>query len=300
MAGGSTKVVVFALVANLGIAIAKLVAAVATGSGAMMAESIHSFADSGNQGLLLLGGARAKRPANDRHPLGYGRESYFWALVVAVVLFTLGGLYSLYEGVHKLSHPTPVESPWIAIGVLLFGMVLEGGSLWAAWKECARVRGDTPLLAWARRTGNVNLLVVTLEDLAAMAGLLIALAAVALTIITGEVLYDAVGTCILGVLLLVVATFLVAQVRRLVVGSSASVALQDEIRAVWARNGFEMLRLIAVWSGPGRIMVACKVRPPDLIGDAAALVERVNAIEAEVRAEVEEIGFQFVELDSSA
>ncbi len=296
-AGGSTRVVVLALAANAGIAAAKFVAALVTGSGAMLAEAIHSFADAGNQVLLLVGARRAERPADARHPLGYGRESYFWALLVAVLLFTLGGLFSTYEGLHKLRHPEPLESPGWAIGVLVVSLLLEGGSLAAAWKECSRVRAGRPLLAWAGATGDVNLLVVTFEDLAALAGLGIALAAVALTLHTGNPMWDALGTCVLGVLLLAVAGFVGAQVRRLIAGSAADPADQQAIARVLDEHGFDVLRLVAVWSGPGRLMVALKVRPRDLAEDAAHVVARVNAAEAAVHAAVPAVRHLFVEPD---
>jgi cation diffusion facilitator family transporter len=291
--------VVFALLANAGIAVAKAAAWAATGSGAMLAESIHSLADSGNQALLLLGFARAKKEADARHPLGYGREAYFWAFVVAVILFTLGGLFSLYEGSHKLAHPEPIVSPGWAIGVLLLGCLLEGGSLWAAWRVCKRVRGERSFLKWSRTTGDVNLLVVTWEDLAAMAGLLIALAAVLLTTFTGNPFFDAVGTLVLGALLLFVAVFLAIQVRRLIVGFSAPAPLIEDITELWEAQGFDVLRMIAVWVGPSRLMIACKVRPREMAADAAALVEQINATEKAAREAFPDIAFQFVEPDTA-
>ena len=296
-AGGSTKVVVFALLANLGIAVAKLVAHMVTGSTAMLAESIHSFADSGNQALLLVGSARARRSPDARHPLGYGREAYFWAMLVAVVLFSLGGLFSLYEGIHKLQSPQPLESwPW-AVGVLILGVGLEGASFLAAWRVCSQVRRGTSLLRWAQRTGNVNLLVVIFEDLAALIGLLLALAAVGLTVITGDPMWDAAGTCVIGVLLLCVAVFVGLQVRRLIAGSAATPETHDTIRAIWETRGFDVLRLIVVWSGPSQMMVACKFRPEDCEISARELVQRMNDAETAVRAAVPEVGFQFSEPD---
>lgn len=296
-AGGSTRVVVIALFANLGIAIAKLVASVVTRSGAMMAEAIHSFADSGNQALLLIGARRARRPPDEHHPLGYGREAYFWALLVAVLLFSMGGLFSAWEGVHKLQHPEPLESPMWAVGVLVLGIVLEGASLWAAWKACAAVRKGTPLLRWAGQTGDVNLLVVTFEDLAAQAGLFVALAAVGLSWATGNPIWDAAGTLVLGVLLLVVAVFLGWQVRRLIAGSAVAPQSHAVIRRVWDTAGFDVLRLVAVWAGPDRILIACKVRVRDTEISAAELVTRINRAEAEVHVALPSVAYQFVEPD---
>jgi cation diffusion facilitator family transporter len=298
-AGGSTKVIVFALVANAGIGVAKLVAWLATSSGAMLAESIHSFADSGNQALLLLGGARAKKPATDVHPLGFGREAYFWALLVAVILFTLGGLFSLYEGVHKLQDPHPVENAGWAIGVLVFAILLEGGSMIAAWREYRRTAPGKGLMEWARTTGDIDLLVVVFEDIAATAGLFLALAAVVLTVVTGNPFWDAGGTCVIGVLLLLVAVFVGAQVRRLIVGFAVPPEMREGIRGIWDEHGFDVLRLIAVWIGPRKVMVAVKVNVREPAETGQELVNEINAAEAEIRGAFPEIGFQFSEPDTN-
>lgn len=296
-AGGSTRIVLLALGANTGIAIAKLAAALVTHSGSMMAEAVHSFADGGNQALLLLGHHRAKNAPDERHPLGYGRESYFWALLVAAMLFVMGGLFSLYEGIHKLSAHEPLKQPGWAIGVLVIGLGLEGISLWAAWKEVNHVRGKYSVLRWARRTGNVNLLVVLFEDLAAMLGLIIALAAILLTVATGNALFDAIGSCVLGALLLVVALFIGSQVRRLIIGLTAGEELNAGIRTIWAARGYKVLSLYAIWDGPERILVACKVKPEDTDIDAATLMRQLNEIENVVRSEYPEVAFHFVEPD---
>lgn len=297
MASGSTRVVVLALVANAGIGVAKLVAALFTRSGSMLAESVHSFADAGNQALLLLGERRAKRPADESHPLGYGRESFFWALLVAMILFTLGGVFSLYEGIHKLSASEPLRHAGWAVGVLVFGCLLEGYSLRAAWIEHLKVRGKRTLLRWARDTGNVNLLVVVFEDMAAMAGLLIALIAVLLSWITGDPLYDALGSCLIGLLLLVVAVFLASQVRRLIIGLSARPSVRDGITRIWQEHGYDVLGLYAIWDGPMRMLVACKVRPRDEDLDVATLMRRLNEVENAVRSAYPQVAFHFVEPD---
>ncbi len=299
-AGGSTRVILMALFANLGIAIAKLVAAIVTGSGAMMAESIHSFADTGNQALLLLGNGRAAKPADDRHPLGYGREAYFWALLVAVLLFTLGGVYSLYEGIHKIRHPEPLSQPIWALGVLALGVLLEGSSLLAAWKESRRRRGSTRLFPWARTTGNVNLLVVLFEDMAAMAGLVLAFIAISLTWITGNPIFDSLGTCVIGLLLLYVAVFLVAQVRRLIVGFSAGPEIRDGMKAIWERYGFDVVQLAALWGGPDQLFVVGKVKPRDMSVPAGRLVEMLDEADREVYRAYPEVRFHFVEPDFDA
>ncbi len=299
-AGGSRKVVVLALLANSGIGVAKLVAALATSSGAMLAEAIHSFADSGNQGLLLLGAGRAAKPADEKHPLGYGREAYFWAMLVAVILFALGGLFSLYEGVHKLQHPAPIKNVGWAVGVLLFSLVLEGGSMAAAWKQFRLTSGGRKLFAWAAVTGDVDLLVVVFEDIAATVGLAFALIAILLTHFTGNPAFDAIGTCVIGVLLLIVAVFVASQVRRLIVGFSADAAVRDGITGIWKEHGFDVLRLISVWVGPGRVMVAAKINLGEGGGDGSELVSRINVAEDAVRAAYPTVAYQFIEPDVEA
>jgi cation diffusion facilitator family transporter len=295
--GGSRRVVVLALLANLGIAAAKTVAAIFTGSGSMLAESIHSYADSGNQGLLLLGDSRAGRPADERYPMGYGRETYFWALLVAGLLFTLGGVFSGYEGVHKLLHPEPVAHALWALAVLGIALGLESVSFAAAWKEVGRARGTQPFFAWARSTGDVNLLVVAFEDLAALVGLAIAFAAVMLTWATGNPVFDAVGSLVLAALLLYVAVFLAAQVRRLITGHAVPADLKAALEEVWRAQGFRVLRLVAVWAGPNQMTVALKVWPLEEGLTARALIDRINAAEQAVRARLPQVSMQFSEPD---
>lgn len=295
--GGSKKVVILALLANGGIAAAKFVAAVVTGSGAMMAEAIHSSADCGNQALLLIGAARAKKPATDAHPLGYGREAYFWGMLVAAMLFTLGGAFSVYEGIHKLLDPHELEHEFWAIGVLLFSLVLETSSLRAAWAEVSRAKGNRGFLEWARTTGDVDLLVVTFEDLAAEAGLALAFAAILTAKFTGNTTWDAAGSIAVGLVLLTVAVFVAVQIRRLIVGFAADEAIRSRIRGIWNEKGFELFRLIAVWTGPHQVMLAIKVKLPPDEKDARRLVERLNEAEAAVRSAVPEVTFSFVEPD---
>jgi len=295
--GGSKKVVVLALLANGGIAAAKFVAALATGSGAMMAEAIHSAADCGNQALLLVGAARAGRPATDEHPLGFGREAYFWAMLVAVMLFTLGGVFSVYEGIQKLLHPHELDHVQWAVGVLVFSLILEAISFRAAWDAVCRVKGNRGLLAWARTTGDVDLLVVTFEDIAALLGLFLALLSILFAFLTRRTEFDAAGSILIGVVLLAVALFIGAQIRRLIVGFSVDVEVRERIAGVWRERGFDVLHLIAVWTGPRKVMLAVKVRLPEAQLDARQLVDRMNAAEAAVRAEFPQIAFSFVEPD---
>jgi cation diffusion facilitator family transporter len=229
--------------------------------------------------------------------MGYGREAYFWALLVAVLLFTLGGLFSGYEGVHKLLHPEPLANVGWAAGVLGVAIVLEGYSLRAAWREVTRARGSRPFTRWARLTGDVNLLVVAYEDLAAMVGLVIALIAVLLTWVTGNPLFDAIGSCVLAVLLLYVASFLGAQVRRLITGHAVEPELRQALQEVWQAHGFDVLRLVAVWAGPRQMTVAAKVKPREKDLAAATLMARINAAERAVRERVPQVTMQFSEPD---
>src|SRR5436190_7075015 len=217
MAGGGhgSKAVIAALLANLGIAVAKLIGFAITGSAAMMAEAIHSIADSGNQGLLLLGGHRARRDADEEHPFGYGRERYFWAFVVALVLFSLGGAFAIFEGIEKIRHPHELESAGVAIAILLVAVGLESYSFRTAIVESNKLRGDATWWQFIRGSKNPELPVVVLEDFGALVGLVIALAAVSTSIITDDPLYDAIGTLLIGLLLSSIAVILAIEMKSL-------------------------------------------------------------------------------------
>lgn len=233
MAGGGhgNKAVVAALLANAGIAVAKFVGFAITGSASMLAESIHSVADSGNQGLLLLGGKRARKRADEEHPFGYGRERYFWAFVVALVLFSLGGAFATYEGISKIRQPHDVESPGVAIGILLFAILLETFSFRTAIVEANHVREGAPWWQFIRRSKNPELPVVLLEDLGALVGLGLALAAVVATLVTDDPLWDGIGTLSIGVLLSVIAVVLAMEMKSLLLGETADARVQAAIRA---------------------------------------------------------------------
>lgn len=253
MAGGgdSTRAILFALGANFAIACAKGVAAYFTGSSAMLAETVHSLADSGNQVLLLLGMKRSRRPATREYPLGYGREIYFWSFVVAVMLFTVGGMFSLYEGVHKLQQPEPLKQWWWAVAVLVFAIVAEGISMRACLQEVAKVRGDRSLWRWFRESRQAELVVIFGEDLAALLGLVFALAAVLAAVATGNPLWDAIGTIMIGVLLVVMAMLVAIEVKALLVGQSVDPRTQHEIQAFFeARPEIErVIHLITLQMG---------------------------------------------------
>src|SRR4249919_1132253 len=228
--GNSTRAIFYALGANIGIFVVKAVAAAFTGSGAMLAEAVHSLADCGNQGLLLLGMKRAKLPPTPDYPLGYGKEVYFWSFLVALMIFSVGGAFSVYEGVHKLSHPEPLSWPWLAVGVLALSVVLEWLSLRACLVEVNQAREGATLWHWFRESRSSELIVIFGEQLAALLGLVLALVAVALTLITGDPVYDAIGTLGIGLLLIVVAVFVAIEIKALLIGQSVGLAQRAAIR----------------------------------------------------------------------
>ena len=225
----SLKTIFFALGANFAIFLAKAFAAFVTGSGAMMAEAVHSLADCGNQGLLLIGMKNAKGPATPDHPLGQGKAIYFWSFLVALLLFSVGGAFSMYEGIHKLYAPEPLKWPWLAIGVLVFGIAAESVSMWGCLREVNKARGDRSLWRWFRESRQSELIVIFGEDLAALLGLVFALLAILATLVTGNPLFDAIGTLAIGVLLIVIAVFIAIEVKALLIGQSVDPVVKAEI-----------------------------------------------------------------------
>jgi cation diffusion facilitator family transporter len=300
MAGGGhgTKAVIAALMANAGIAVAKFAGFVITGSASMLAESIHSVADSGNQALLLLGGKRARREADDEHPFGYGRERYFWAFVVALVLFSLGGAFAIFEGVEKIRHPHELESVRVAIGILLFALVLESWSFRTAIHEARPIKGDASWWQFIRRSKNPELPVVVLEDLGALIGLLIALTAVTTAHLTGDAIYDGIGTLVIGILLTAIAVVLAIEMKSLLIGESATAKVQEQIRAGITGDP-EVERLIHLRTqhiGPEELLIGAKVS----FADDLAVVELAGAVdrlEARVRERVPEARIMYIEPD---
>ncbi len=228
--GDSTRAILFALGANLAIACAKGVAAYFTRSSAMLAETVHSLADCGNQLLLLFGMRQARKPASPDYPLGYGKAIYFWSFLVAVMLFTVGGMFSLYEGVHKLQHPEPMQRWWWAAGVLVFGIIAEGVSMRACLQEVAKLRDGRSLWQWFRQSRQSELVVIFGEDFAALLGLCFALAAVLLTALTGNPMWDAIGTVMIGALLIVVAVLVAIEIKAMLIGQSVDPAVQARMR----------------------------------------------------------------------
>ncbi len=294
----SVRTILFALGANFAIAVAKFVAAVVTGSGAMLAEAIHSLADTGNQMLLLVGLRRSVRPPTADYPLGYGKAIYFWSFLVAVILFSVGGMFSLYEGWHKLAHPEPLEAPWVAIGVLAFAIAAESVSMWGCLREVNKVRRGRSLWRWFRESRQSELLVVFGEDLAALLGLALALCAVAVAMVTGNPLYDAIGTLAIGTLLIVIAIFVAVEVKALLIGQGVEAPVLAEMQAfIDARSEVaEVLNVLTMQLGD-RVMVAVKARMAR-VDSAEALVACINQVESAFRARFPEVMWLFFEPDN--
>ena len=286
-ASGGSKAIIAALLANLGIAITKLIAFAFSGSSSMLAEGVHSLADTGNQGLLLLGGRKAKKQANAEHPFGFGRERYVYAFVVSIILFSIGGVFSVYEGIEKLQHPHELENAWLPIVVLIIAIALESFSFRTAIKESNHVRGKQGWVEFIRRSKAPELPVVLLEDFAALIGLVLALLGVGLTIITDNSVFDALGTLAIGILLVLVAIVLGIETKSLLVGEGASVADTDAIRdAINAQPQVEaLIHMKTLYLGPDELLVGAKVafgrsrKLSDVAND-------INELEASIRAAV--------------
>jgi cation diffusion facilitator family transporter len=295
--GNSTRAIVFALGANFAIACAKGMAAAFTGSSAMLAETVHSMADCGNQLLLLLGMRQARRSPSPEHPLGEGKAIYFWSFLVALMLVTAGGLYSLYEGWHKLAHPEPLRQWWWAVGVLAFAIVAEGVSMRACLQEVERARGDRSLWQWFHGSRQAELVVIFGEDLAALVGLVLAMAAVLLTVVTGNPMWDALGTLAIGVLLVVVAVLVATEVKDLLIGQGMDPERERELRAfIHARPEIvEVISLITLQLGD-RVMLAVHARMHEH-DSAVAMLEQTNAVERAIKAAFPEILWSFFEPD---
>jgi cation diffusion facilitator family transporter len=285
--GGGTRAVITAMLANAGIAIAKFVAYLATGSGAMLAESIHSVADTSNQALLLLGGRRAQRVADDRHQFGYGRERFFWAFVVAMILFALGGIFSIYEGISKLRDPHELESLGWAIGVLLFATVAESFAMRTAILESRKVKGDKTWWEFIRKSRSPELPVILLEDSGALIGLLLAMIGVGLTALTGDPTWDALGTLGIGVLLVSISVVLTIEMKSLLIGEAAT---QEHIEAITSAVAgvatvTRVIDLKTQHIGPDELLVAGKIEFDRGLSNAE-VSDAVDNVETAVRASV--------------
>lgn len=295
--GNSIRAIFFALGANFAIFVAKAVAAVLTGSGAMLAEAVHSLADCGNQGLLLLGIRQAKRPPSPEYPLGYGKAIYFWSFLVALMLFSVGGMFSLYEGIHKLSSSEPLTFPWIAIGVLAFGIIVEAISMRACLHEVNKARGARSLWQWFRTTRQAELVVIFGEDLAALLGLVFALFAVVLTMLTGNPLWDAIGTLMIGVLLIVVAVFISVEVKAMLIGQSVDPSVQQDIRTfLEQRTEIDMVYNLVTLQLGNDVMVSVKAKMKGE-SSAAGMIAQINAVERELKRNFPQVRFSFFEPD---
>jgi len=297
-ASGGTKAIVAAFAANLGIAITKFVAFLFSGSSSMLAESVHSVADSGNQLLLMVGNRRARKKADAEHPFGYGRERYVFAFVVSIILFSVGGVFSLYEGVEKITNPHPLEVPWLPIVVLVVAIGLEGFSLRTAIVASNKVRSGENWIQFVRRAKQPELPVVLLEDVAALTGLVFALAGVGLTILTGDPIWDGIGTIAIGVLLVLVAVILGIETQSLLVGEGAKAGEVAKIRdAINAEPLVEaLIHMKTLYLGPDELLVAAKI---GVAKEATArdVADAIDAAEVRIREAVPHARVIYLEPD---
>ncbi|MET9801559.1 cation diffusion facilitator family transporter [Streptomyces sp. NPDC006368] len=276
-ASGGTKAIVAALVANLAIAVAKFVAFLFSGSSSMLAESVHSLADSGNQGLLLVGGKKAQREATPQHPFGYGRERYIYAFLVSIVLFSVGGMFAIYEGYEKIKHPHGIEAWYWPVGVLVFAIIAESFSFRTAIKESNEVRGNLSWKDFVRRAKAPELPVVLLEDLGALIGLILALVGVSLALATGNGVWDGIGTLCIGVLLIAIAIILAAETKSLLLGEAAGIDEVKKIEQALVDNDTVtgIIHMRTLHLGPEELLVAAKiaVQHDDTATEVAAAID---------------------------
>jgi len=296
--GSTARAILYAFLANAGIAIAKSWAAWLTGSGSMLAEAIHSYADAGNQVLLFLGLKQSVKPPDAEHPLGYGMLSYFWSFVVAMLLFSLGGLFSIYEGIHKLQEPEPLNQVWVAIVVLVVAIILESFSLFGCLREIRQVRGARPFRLWLKHTRSSELVVVLGEDIAALLGLCLALLFISLAVVSGNPVFDAVGSMCIGVVLIVISVFLTLRVQSLLVGRSADPLIQEAIdKVIQDDEDIErVFNTITMQMGP-YTMLAAKVKLKSGI-DIDTAVDDINDLEARLKEDIPNLKWCFIEPDS--
>ncbi|MFE3767611.1 cation diffusion facilitator family transporter [Streptomyces sp. NPDC059104] len=286
-ASGGTRAIVAALAANLAIAVAKFVAFLISTSSSMLAESVHSLADSGNQALLLLGGKKAKREATPQHPFGYGRERYIYAFLVSIVLFTVGGMFALYEGYEKIHDPHPIKAWYWPVGVLVFAIVAESLSFRTAIKESNEIRGNQTWAQFIKRAKAPELPVVLLEDFGALIGLVLALVGVGLALLTGNGVWDGVGTVCIGVLLIVIAIVLALETKSLLLGEAAGTEEVEKIKVALV-DGDTVTRVIHMRTlhlGPEELLVAAKIAVQH-DDTATEVANAINAAEARIRAAV--------------
>ncbi len=300
MAGGShgSKAIIAAFLANLGIAIAKFAGFLITRSSSMLAESIHSVADTANQGLLWMGGVRSRREADAMFQFGYGRERYFWSFIVSLVLFTLGAVFAIYEGIEKLLHPHEIESAWVAVGILLLGLLLEGWSFRTAMKESQPLKGDRSWWQFIRTSRVPELPVVLMEDFGALIGLVLALGAISLSVVTGDSSWDGVGTVLIGALLGVIAIILAIEMKGLLIGEGAGPKEYAKIQAAIEQTPHVdyVIHLRTQYLGPDQLLVATKLAFDHSL-DLTALADVVNDVERRIREQVPHATPIYVEPD---
>ncbi len=295
--GSTARAILYAFLANAGIAIAKTWAAWLTGSGSMLAEAIHSYADTGNQVLLFLGLKQSVKPPDAEHPLGYGMLSYFWSFLVAMLLFSVGGLFSIYEGVHKFQNPEPLNQVWVAIVVLVIAIVLELSSLLGCLREIRNIRGERPFRLWLKQTRNSELVVVLGEDVAALLGLCLAVIFISLAMISGNPIFDAIGSMSIGVVLIVISVFLSIRVQSLMVGRSADPLIQEAIDKVIREDEDieHVFNSITLQMGP-YTMLAAKIKLKSGI-DIDTAVDDINKLEVRLKEEIPNLKWCFIEPD---
>jgi len=295
--GNSLKSILFALGANFLIAVAKTTGAVFTGSSSMLAEAIHSYADCANQSLLLWGLREGRKPANADHPLGYGKAVYFWSFIVALMLFSMGGMFSIYEGVHKWGATEPMQNAWVAISILVFGIVAESFSLWGCLREVNKERGRQGLWRWFRSSRQSELLVVFAEDVAALGGLALALGFIFVAMATGNPVWDAAGSICIGVLLVLVAVLVGVEIKALLIGQGVEERVLDRMRAHLAgQPEVDTVYKVITQQMGGDVMVAVKAKMSPA-RSAVALVEAINRVERGFRASFPEVRWLFFEPD---
>jgi len=297
---GSAREVIKSLVVNMVIATGKGIAAGITGSGAMLAETLHSLSDCINQVLLLVGLKQAARPPDARYPLGQGRNLYFWSFMVAMLLFLGGGAYAIYEGIHKLQHPEKIENPLVAVGILGFSLAIESWAMAGAYKAVSERKGKRTLIQYLKETKDSDLVVIFGEDGAAVLGLAFALIAVLISMATGDPMYDALGTLAIGAVLIGVAVFLAKEVKSLLLGESADPALLEVIEVCAKQDPriLKVLRTLTVQQGPGEIVVACKLQFQDNL-TTKELVATINEFEVRLHEKCPEVRWSFVEPDDA-
>ena len=296
MATTGKKTILAALIANLGIAIAKFIGFAVTKSSTMLAEGIHSSADSANQLLLLLGTQRAKREPSSKHPFGYGRERYFWSFIVALILFSLGSLFAIYEGIEKIRHPHTLDKANWAIGILLFGIFIESFSFRTAIVEAKTIKGKTTWSKFVIRSKQPEIPVVLLEDAGALFGMVIALAAISLVKITGDPIWDGIGTLSIGVLLGVIATILAREMHSLIIGEAATEEDLSKIVSV-IENNSQVAQLVEMRTqhlGPEEILIGVRVAFHETL-QTKEIANLINQLEADIRSELKTAGPIFIE-----